>query len=99
MPAPSAVENLANVGEPWRPTQRITRLGAGSDQHRWVTCAPRCTLKPDLRARDARDASRDAAPMVAAADALLLDTTDLSIDAAVAEALAYVKGRLPRGAA
>lgn len=53
----------------------------------------------DLRARDARDAGRDAAPMVAAADALLLDTTDLSIDAAVAEAVAYVKGRLPRGAA
>jgi CMP/dCMP kinase len=53
----------------------------------------------DLRARDARDAGRDAAPMVAAADALLLDTTDLSIDAAVAEAVAYVKGRLPGGAA
>jgi cytidylate kinase len=47
----------------------------------------------DLRARDARDASRDAAPMVAAPDALLLDTTDLSIDAAVAAAIAYVKSR------
>ncbi len=31
----------------------------------------------DLRARDARDATRDVAPMVAAEDALLLDTTDL----------------------
>jgi cytidylate kinase len=51
----------------------------------------------DLRARDARDASRAAAPMVAAADALLLDTTDLSIDAAVAEAVAYVKSRFPAG--
>jgi cytidylate kinase len=47
----------------------------------------------DLRARDARDASRDAAPMVAAPDGLLLDTTDLSIDAAVAAAIAYVKSR------
>jgi cytidylate kinase len=47
----------------------------------------------DLRARDARDASRDAAPMVAAPDALLLDTTDLSIDAAVAAAIVYVKSR------
>lgn len=56
------------------------------------------TVATDLRARDARDASRDAAPMVAATDALLLDTTDLSIDAAVAEAVAYVKGRLPGGA-
>ena len=51
----------------------------------------------DLRARDARDAGRDVAPMVAAADALLLDTTDLTIDAAVAEAVAFVKRRLPGG--
>lgn len=48
----------------------------------------------DLRARDARDAGRDVAPLVAARDALLLDTTDLSIDAAVAEAVAYVRSRL-----
>ena len=52
----------------------------------------------DIRARDARDAGRDVAPMAAAADALLLDTTDLSIDAAVAEAVAYVDSRLPGGA-
>ena len=52
----------------------------------------------DLRARDARDAGRDVAPMVAAEDALLLDTTDLSIDAAVAEAVAYVQSRMPGGA-
>jgi cytidylate kinase len=52
----------------------------------------------DLRARDARDAGRDAAPMAQAPDALLLDTTDLSIDAAVAAATAFVKGRLPTGA-
>ena len=49
----------------------------------------------DLRARDARDAARDVAPMKPAKDALLLDTTDLSIDAAVAEAVAYVKSRMP----
>jgi cytidylate kinase len=53
----------------------------------------------ELRARDARDASRDVAPMVAAGDALLLDTTDLSIDAAVAEAVAYVKSRFRPGGA
>jgi len=51
----------------------------------------------DLRARDARDAARDVAPMVAAPDALLLDTTDMSIDAAVAEAIAYVKSRFDPG--
>jgi cytidylate kinase len=53
----------------------------------------------DLRARDARDAGRDVAPMLAAPDALLLDTTDLSIDAAVAEAVAYVESRIPKGGA
>jgi cytidylate kinase len=53
----------------------------------------------DLRARDARDAGRDVAPMAAAPDALLLDTTDLSIDAAVAEAVAYVESRYRKGRA
>ena len=53
----------------------------------------------DLRARDARDTGRDVAPMLAAEDALLLDTTDLSIDAAVAEAVAYVRSRFRPGGA
>lgn len=44
----------------------------------------------DLARRDARDAARADAPMVAAPDALLLDTTDLSIDAAIAEAAALI---------
>jgi cytidylate kinase len=57
------------------------------------------TVLADLRARDARDAARDVAPMVAAPDALLLDTTDLTIDAAVAEAVAYVKSRFDQGGA
>ena len=36
----------------------------------------------DIRRRDARDAGRDDAPMVQADDAVLLDTTDLGIEAA-----------------
>ena len=36
----------------------------------------------DIRIRDERDAGRGAAPMVQAEDAVLLDTTDLSIEAA-----------------
>lgn len=53
----------------------------------------------DLRARDSRDREREAAPMVPAPDALLLDTTDLSIDAAVAAAIAYARERMrPDGA-
>lgn len=45
----------------------------------------------DMRARDQRDASRAAAPMKPAHDALLLDTTELSIDAAVTKAVANIK--------
>ena len=51
----------------------------------------------DLAARDARDAEREEAPMRPADDALLLDTTELSIDAAVAKAIAHVKMRIEQG--
>ncbi len=44
-----------------------------------------------LKERDARDRSRDDAPMVAAADAVLIDTTDLTIDAAVDKARSVVE--------
>jgi cytidylate kinase len=53
----------------------------------------------DLRARDARDAARDAAPMRPAPDAVLLDTSDLTIDAAVARAVALVDAALERARA
>lgn len=48
----------------------------------------------DLRERDARDTSREAAPMVAAADAVLIDTTVMSVEDAVAAAIAAVSARL-----
>lgn len=35
----------------------------------------------DIQRRDARDAGRGAAPMVQASDAVLLDTTDMDIEA------------------
>ena len=44
----------------------------------------------DLRARDARDTERKVAPLMAAADAVLLDTSELTIDQAVAKACALV---------
>lgn len=46
--------------------------------------------------RDARDASRADAPMRAAADAVLIDTTDMTIEQAIAKAIAVVEGRLSR---
>ncbi len=61
--------------------------------------SPETTLEKvqiDLRQRDIRDASRDVAPMRAPKDALLLDTSELSIDAAVAEAVALVKKRFEK---
>jgi cytidylate kinase len=51
----------------------------------------------DIRARDQRDAGRSAAPMVPAADALLLDTSFLSIEAAVQKAIDLVDGRINAG--
>ena len=41
-------------------------------------------LLRDIRERDARDSVRAAAPLKAAADALILDTTDLTIAASIA---------------
>lgn len=51
-------------------------------------------IEADLEARDARDTRRAAAPLKAAADALLLDTSDLDIDAAVHAAIALIDKRL-----
>nr|WP_294847627.1 (d)CMP kinase [uncultured Sphingomonas sp.] len=48
----------------------------------------------DIRARDERDSGRDTAPLVQAADADLLDTSDIGIDEAVAAAIAIVERRL-----
>jgi cytidylate kinase len=48
----------------------------------------------DIQARDARDSGRTTAPLRAAEDAQLLDTSAMSIEAAVAEAVAGVERRL-----
>jgi cytidylate kinase len=51
------------------------------------------TVLADVQARDARDADRATAPMVAAEDALVLDTSDMSIAEAVAAAVAAVEAK------
>jgi cytidylate kinase len=73
-----------------RATRRHAELGDGRSL---------AQVLADLQARDARDAGRDTAPMTTPNDALLLDTSDLSIDAAVARAIAYVEERLRAGGA
>ncbi len=47
------------------------------------------TLRADLEARDARDASRSVAPLKPAADALTLDNSDLTVDDCVARVLVW----------
>lgn len=47
----------------------------------------------DIRARDQRDSSRSTAPLVMAADAALLDTSFLSIEAAVQKAIKIVEAQ------
>jgi CMP/dCMP kinase len=51
-------------------------------------------VESELRARDAQDAGRATAPMRAAEDAAVLDTTELGIEEAFAAALAIVRSRL-----
>ncbi len=47
----------------------------------------------DIRARDLRDSTRSAAPLVPANDAALLDTSFLSIEASIQRAIALVEAR------
>lgn len=50
----------------------------------------------DIRDRDARDSNRADAPLARAPDAHLLDTTELDIEAAVAEATKFIEQVLTR---
>ena len=55
------------------------------------------TIKPrvlaEMAERDRRDSERAAAPLKAAPDAHLLDTSDMDADAAFAAALAFIEGK------
>lgn len=52
-------------------------------------------LLKDLRERDARDAARPVAPLQKLPDAVLLDTTEISVEAAVGQVLDLVRNRQP----
>jgi cytidylate kinase len=49
----------------------------------------------DIRERDARDSARAAAPLKAAVDAVILDTTDMTIDESIAFVLERAKTMIP----
>ena len=52
----------------------------------------------DIRARDERDKGREAAPLQVAEDADLLDTSEMTISAAVQRAIALVEARIRQSA-
>jgi cytidylate kinase len=80
----------------------ITASPEARGQRRWRelqargTLADLDTVTAEIRARDAADSGRSAAPLVAAADAIRLDTTELDADAAFATALALIAPKLAR---
>jgi cytidylate kinase len=53
------------------------------------------TILAEIRARDERDSKRMTAPLAAAEDAVVLDTSNLDIEAAVAEAIRVVEASVP----
>lgn len=53
------------------------------------------TVLADVLARDERDANRASAPMRVARDAVEIDTSELSIEAAIARAIAVIEAALP----
>jgi len=69
--------------------REMLRLGAAADY---------AAVLADIRARDERDSERSVAPLRQAEDAVLLDTSDMGIDAAVQRAIALVEARMRRGA-
>jgi len=88
--APHAEAKLFVTARPEiRARRRFTELKAGGlDVHFADVLA-------DIHARDDRDTGRAAAPLARAEDAILIDTSDLSPEEAVAAAIAAVKGRAP----
>jgi len=87
--APSATAKLfVTASDEVRSRRRQTELAARGEFRDYAE------VLADIRKRDARDAGRDAAPLTRAADAALLDTSDLAIDAAVQRAIALVEDRI-----
>ena len=86
--APEAEAKLFVTARPEvRAARRYAELkGRGLDVHL-------AEILADIHARDARDRGRDAAPLVMAADAVLVDTSELDVEAATAAAIAAVEQR------
>ncbi|WP_312531103.1 (d)CMP kinase [Paracoccus sp. (in: a-proteobacteria)] len=93
-----AVLDGRDIGTVICPDAEVKLYVVADDQTRASRRARELGTSPEemlaqIRERDARDAARDVAPMVMAKDAVLLDTSHLSIDEAVARAIATVRAK------
>ncbi len=90
--APDATAKLFVTASPeCRAARRHAELRGSGDTRDFAT------VLADIQARDARDSGRSTAPLVRAADAALLDTTELAIAAAVQRAIALVEAAILAG--
>lgn len=85
------VKLFVTASDTVRAQRRFDELTANGAE----TTLDRVTM--DLRSRDTLDAGREISPMKIADDAHLLDTTELSIDAAVAKAVAIITKKMEQG--
>ncbi|GLK75721.1 cytidylate kinase [Methylopila jiangsuensis] len=85
---PQAEVKIFVTASPEERARRRTRELAGRGE-----AVDEAAILADIRARDERDMNRTAAPLKPAADAALLDTTELDADAAFAAATAIVEAR------
>ena len=84
------VKLFVTASDATRAQRRLAELNARGDD----TTLER--VAADLKSRDERDATRADAPLKRADDAVLLDTTELDIDAAVAKAADIIEQALDR---
>jgi cytidylate kinase len=84
----AGVKLFVTAGSETRARRRHLELLAGG------SACTEAEVIADIEARDARDMGRAAAPLARAADAVLLDTTDLDKEAAVQRAIDIVIARL-----
>ena len=93
---PGAVLDGRDIGTVICPMAEVKLYVTASDQIRarrraLELGADEARMLAELRERDARDAARDVAPMRPADYAILLDTSEMSIEAAVARAVETVR--------
>jgi cytidylate kinase len=79
------------------PEERVRRRAAQMQGRDEVVDLP--ALRQEQAERDARDAERDVAPMRPAEDAVILDSTNLTLDEVIARMEAEVRRRLSAGRA